>query len=143
MIEGDYINKDIAFYKKEIERLTYKKKIANIKCLIRKMKFDIFKQYLPHFHFQFNKFIVIFSITVIIAYTIVSILLQKYMMMEASPTLTTCIFAFFGTELIGLAGIKCFDTKYSNTDTHNADTNINVNTIDGTKSGENDNNAVG
>ena len=34
-------------------------------------------------------------------------------MMELSPTLTTCVYAFFGTELIGLAGIKICDTKYS------------------------------
>ena len=33
-------------------------------------------------------------------------------MMELSPTLTTCVYAFFGTELIGLAGIKICDTKF-------------------------------
>lgn len=141
MIEGDRIKKDSAFYKKELQRLTYKKKIANIKYLIRKMKFNIFRQYLPHFHFQFNKFIVIFSITVIIAYTIVSILLQKYMMMEISPTLTTCIFAFFGTELIGLAGIKCFDTKYSSTDIDYI--NVNADADNNKTSDMNDDNAVG
>ena len=41
-----------------------------------------------------------------------AILLQKYTMTELSPTLTTCVYGFFGTELLGLAGIKIFDTKY-------------------------------
>lgn len=35
-------------------------------------------------------------------------------MMELSPTLTTCVYAFFGTELIGIAGIKICDTKFTN-----------------------------
>lgn len=41
-----------------------------------------------------------------------AILLQKYTLVELSPTLTTCVYGFFGTELLGLAGIKIFDTKY-------------------------------
>lgn len=111
-------------YKKELERLISKKQIARIKRTERKLKLDIVKMYLPHFHFKFNKFIVIFCIAAIISYTIAAILLQKYTMTELSPTLTTCFFAFFGTELIGLAGIKCFDTKFSNDDIDSEKANI-------------------
>lgn len=61
---------------------------------------------------KFNKLIVILCITAIIAYTAAAILLQKYSGVEVSPTLTTCVFAFFGTELMGLAGIKVTDTRF-------------------------------
>lgn len=96
-----------------IDRLERKKRIAEMKCKERKLKMEIFKIYCPFsFKFQFNKFIVIFCIAAIIAYTIAAILLQKYTYMELSPTLTTCVYAFFGTELIGLVGIKICDTKF-------------------------------
>ena len=91
-------------YKKELESLTRKKQIAQIKRAERKLKLDILKMYLPHFNFKFNKFIVIFCIAAIISYTIAAILLQKYTMIELSPTLT---------------GIKCFDLKCNNTDINN------------------------
>ena len=96
-----------------IDRLERKKRIAEMKCKERKLKMEIFKMYFPFsIKFQFNKFIVIFCIAAIIAYTIAAILLQKYTYMELSPTLTTCVYAFFGTELIGLVGIKICDTKF-------------------------------
>lgn len=96
-----------------IDRLERKKRIAEMKCKERKLKMEIFKIYCPFsFKFQFNKFIVIFCIAAIIAYTVAAILLQKYTYMELSPTLTTCVYAFFGTELIGLVGIKICDTKF-------------------------------
>ena len=84
-----------------------------MKCDERKLKLDILKLYLPfRLKLKFNKLIVLLSIVAIIAYTVAAILLQKYTMMELSPTLTTCVYAFFGTELIGLAGIKICDTKF-------------------------------
>ena len=48
----------------------------------------------------------------IMTYTIAAIIIQKFTLMEISPTLTTCVYGFFGTELIGLAGIRIFDKKY-------------------------------
>ena len=97
-----------------IEILERKLRIAEMKREERKLKYEIFKLYLPfHFKLKFNKIIVSLSIAAIILYTIAAILLQKYTMMELSPTLTTCVYAFFGTELIGLAGIKICDTKFS------------------------------
>lgn len=99
-------------HEKMMEQLERKKRIAERKYEERKLKMEIFKTYLPfRFKFQFNKFIVIFCIAAIIAYTIAAILLQKYIQMELSPTLTTCVYAFFGTELIGLVGIKIVDTR--------------------------------
>ena len=47
-----------------------------------------------------------FIICAIVIYTIADILLQAVCGVEISPTLTTAYFAFWGTELIGLATIK-------------------------------------
>ena len=100
-------------HEETITDLERKKRIAEMKCDERKLKLDILKLYFPfHFKLKFNKLIVLLSIVAIIAYTVAAILLQKYTMMELSPTLTTCVYAFFGTELIGLAGIKICDTKF-------------------------------
>ena len=77
-----------------------------------------------HIKLKFNKVIVSLSIVAIIAYTVAAILLQKYTMMELSPTLTTCVYAFFGTELIGLAGIKICDTKFIQSEPSNISENI-------------------
>lgn len=96
-----------------IEELKKKKRIAEMKCEERALKLEILKLHIPfQFKPKFNKLIVLLSIVAIIAYTVAAILLQKYTMMELSPTLTTCVYGFFGTELLGLAGIKIFDTKY-------------------------------
>lgn len=95
---------------RELER---KLQIAEMKREEWKIKNKIFKSYLPfHFKLKFNKLVVLLSIVAIISYTVAAILLQKYTMTELSPTLTTCVYGFFGTELLGLAGIKIFDTKY-------------------------------
>ena len=100
-------------HEETITDLERKKRIAEMKCDERKLKLDILKLYLPfRLKLKFNKLIVLLSIVAIIAYTVAAILLQKYTMMELSRTLTTCVSAFFGTELIGLAGIKICDTKF-------------------------------
>ena len=92
-------------YEKTIRQLQRRQAIAKIKYEERKLKWEIFKLHLPFlFSMKFS----------IIAYTIGAILLQKNTMMELSPTLTTCVYGFFGTELLGLAGIKIWDTKLLN-----------------------------
>ena len=107
-----------------IAELERKKRIAEMKCDERKLKLDILKLYFPfHFKLKFNKLIVLLSIVAIISYTIAAILLQKYTMTELSPT--TCVYGFFGTELLGLAGIKIFDTKYQQ-----IESNVTENIID-------------
>lgn len=96
---------------RELER---KLQVAEMKCEERNLKYKIIKSYLPfHVKLKFNKLIVLLSIVAIITYTISAILLQKYTLMELSPTLSTCVYAFFGTELLGLAGIKICDTRFT------------------------------
>lgn len=92
----------------------------------RRLKFEIFKLYFPlKISLKFNKLIVLISILSVISYVTAAIFIQKYTLTEVSPTLTTCVFAFFGTELLSLAGIKVFDSKFSNEANH-----INDNTYD-------------
>ena len=117
----------------KIKELAIKYKIAKQKRNERKIKYEIIKLYLPfRLTLKFNKLIVLLSIVAIISYTIAAILLQKYTMTELSPTLTTCVYGFFGTELLGLAGIKIFDTKYQQIESNSAENII-----------ENDPDAVG
>ncbi len=98
-----------------MKELAAKYKIAKAKRDERKIRLAILKLYLPfRFTLKFNKVIVMLSVAAIISYTIAAIFLQKCTYMELSPTLTTCVYAFFGTELIGLAGIKICDTKFAN-----------------------------
>lgn len=109
-----------------IEELKRKKRIAEMKCEERTLKLEILKLYIPfHIKPKFNKLIVLLSIVAIISYTVAAILLQKYTLVELSPTLTTCVYGFFGTELLGLAGIKIFDTKYQQ-----IESNVTENIID-------------
>lgn len=97
----------------KMQELALKYKLAQQKQDERKLKYEIIRMSLPfRITLKFNKLIVLLSIVAIIAYTVAAILLQKYTMTELSPTLTTCVYSFFGTELLGLAGIKIFDTKY-------------------------------
>ena len=54
-------------------------------------------------------------VIVIIAVTIFAagaFLLQYFANMEISPTLTTCWFAFWGTEIVSLAAIKTSKVKH-------------------------------
>ena len=114
-----------------IAELERKRKIAEMKCEERQLKLEIIKMRFPfHIKPKFNKVIVSLSIVAIILYTIAAILLQRYTMMELSPTLTTCVYAFFGTELIGLAGIKICDTKFVQNESSNISENINGNDTD-------------
>ncbi len=111
-----------------IEVLERKKRIAEMKCEERQLKLEILKLRFPfRFKPKFNKIIVSLSIVAIISYTVAAILLQKNTMTELSPTLTTCVYAFFGTELLGLAGIKMCDTRFTQCELSNISENINGN----------------
>lgn len=112
-------------HEQKMRELTIRYKIANQKRNERILRYEIIKMSLPfRITLKFNKLIVLLSIVAIIAYTVAAILLQKYTMTELSPTLTTCVYSFFGTELLGLAGIKIFDTKYQQIE-NNVTENIN------------------
>ena len=111
-----------------MNKLQRKKRIAEMKYDERKLKYEILKLYIPllRIHIKFNKLIVLLCIVAIISYTIAAILLQKCTSMELSPTLTTCVYAFFGTELLGMAVIRIFDKKFENresSDISNTDMN--------------------
>ena len=113
-------------HERTMKELGRKLQIAEMKHEERELKYKIFKSYIPfRFKLKFNKLIVLLSIVAIISYTIAAILLQKYTMTELSPTLTTCVYGFFGTELLGLAGSKIFDTKYQQ-----IESNVTENIID-------------
>ena len=123
---GDIISYDT--HDKTMNKLQRKKRIAEMKYEERKLKYEILKLYIPllRIHLKFNKLIVLLCIVAIISYTIAAILLQKYTTTELSPTLTSCVYAFFGTELLGMAGIRIFDKKYENresSDISNTDMN--------------------
>lgn len=108
-----------------MQELAAKYKVAKQKRNERILRYQIIKMSLPfRLTLKFNKLIVLLSIVAIISYTVAAILLQKYTMTELSPTLTTCVYGFFGTELLGLAGIKIFDTKYQQIE-NNVTENIN------------------
>lgn len=109
----------------KMRELALKYQLAKQKRNERILKYKIIKMSLPfRITLKFNKLIVLLSIVAIISYTVAAILLQKYTMTELSPTLTTCVYGFFGTELLGLAGIKIFDTKYQQIE-NNVTENIN------------------
>lgn len=59
--------------------------------------------------FKFSKKIVIFCIIFIVIYTCIQTYLSYNLSIELSPTLTTCVYAFFGTELAVTALIRIFD----------------------------------
>lgn len=62
---------------------------------------------------KFSKKVVIFCIAVITIYTCIQTYLSYKLSIELSPTLTTCVYAFFGTELAATAFIHVFDKKKS------------------------------
>lgn len=107
------LKRNLKTHEQKMQELAVRYKVAKQKRNERRLKYEIIKMSLPfRLTLKFNKLIVLLSIVAIISYTVAAILLQKYTMTELSPTLTTCVYGFFGTELLGLAGIKIFDTKY-------------------------------
>ena len=58
---------------------------------------------------KFSKKIVGFCIIFVVLFTITSMYLNYRVGIELSPTLTTCVYAFFGTELASTALIRIFD----------------------------------
>ena len=49
----------------------------------------------------------------IVLYTVADFLLQYFAGVEVSPTLTTCWFGFWGTEIVALAVIKTSKVKHN------------------------------
>lgn len=59
--------------------------------------------------YKYLKKIVAFCIAFIVVYTLLQTYLSYKLSIELSPTLTTCVYAFFGTELAACAFIRIFD----------------------------------
>ena len=60
---------------------------------------------------KFSKKIVGFCIGFIVLFTIVSTYLNYRVGIELSPTLTTCVYAFSGTEILSTAFIRVLDKQ--------------------------------
>ena len=60
---------------------------------------------------RFLKRIMGFCIGFIVAFTVVSMYLNYRVGIELSPTLTTCVYAFFGTEILSTAFIRVLDKQ--------------------------------
>lgn len=54
---------------------------------------------------------IIFSLAMVVAYTVTAILFQIFVHEELSSTLTTCFFAVFGGEVLSCALIKIFKLR--------------------------------
>jgi biotin transporter BioY len=62
--------------------------------------------------------------TMIILYTIAAFILQYFISIEISPTLTTAWYAFWGTELVCLTAIKTTKVKHEKIDETTVDNTI-------------------
>ena len=60
---------------------------------------------------KFSKKIVVFCIIIIVLYTIAQLYLTYQLGIEPTPTLTPCVYAFFGTEMAAVALIRIFDRE--------------------------------
>lgn len=61
---------------------------------------------------QVSKIMLVFIVIAIVLYTVADFVLQYFTSIEVSPTLTTCWFAFWGTEIVALAVIKTSKVKH-------------------------------
>lgn len=78
---------------------------------------DTYIEYLPDNKKKKVSNVMLFVIVVaIIGYVIADFILQYRMGIEISSTITTCWFAFWGTEIIALTGIKMSKVKHGTSD---------------------------
>ena len=68
---------------------------------------DIYAEYVPERKKKkVSNIMLVVVMIAIIAYATANFVLQYFTTVEVSPTLTNCWFAFWGTEIFALAGIK-------------------------------------
>ena len=70
-----------------------------------------------------SNIMLVLIVIAIVLYTIADFVLQYFTSIEVSPTLTTCWFAFWGTEIIALAAIKTSKVKHNKDNTEDNTTN--------------------
>ena len=61
---------------------------------------------------EVSKVMLVLIVIAIVLYTVADFVLQYFTSIEVSPTLTTCWFAFWGTEIVALAVIKTSKVKH-------------------------------
>ena len=61
---------------------------------------------------EVSKVMLVFIVIAIVLYTIADFVLQYFTSIEVSPTLTTCWFTFWGTEIVALSIIKTSKVKH-------------------------------
>lgn len=74
---------------------------------------------------RFSKRVVVFCIAFIVVYTVAQVVLSYMLQVELSPTLTTSVYAFFGTELCMCALTKFCDSISESKGKHNKDKEVN------------------
>ena len=63
---------------------------------------------------KISNIMLVIVMVAIVSYAVANFALQYYTNIEVSPTLTTCWFAFWATEIFALAGIKISKVKNGN-----------------------------
>ena len=78
---------------------------------------DKYVDYVPeHKKRKVSNIILAIVIVIIVAYTVASFWLTYVTGVSIDPTLTTCVYSFFGSELLLLAGIRITKTIKTHTD---------------------------
>lgn len=76
----------------------------------QKQKMELEAQYAEYYPnrkgAKVSNVMLVIIVVMVILYTVASFVLQFFTSVEISSTLTTCFYAFWGTELAMLAGIK-------------------------------------
>ena len=76
-----------------------------------------YAEYYPHRRgTKVSNLMLVIIVTMITLYTMASFILQFVTAVEISSTLTTCFFAFWGTEIVALAGIRVSKVYKENKD---------------------------
>ena len=100
----------------------FQKKLAKIKKEgeRKKQQYELEQAYAKYYPKKKEKKVsnvMLFVIVVaIVGYAMANFMLQYTMGIEISSTLTTCWFAFWGAEIVALAGIKVSKTRHSSED---------------------------
>lgn len=83
---------------------------------------DAYAEYVPEKKQRKVSNIMLFIIVIaIVGYVVADFILQYRMGVELSPTITTCWFVFWGTEIVGLTAIKVSKVTRENNDYDHVD----------------------
>lgn len=95
-------------FQKKLEKMRVRGERQKAKQAVK----EKYAEYYPHREgAKVSNIMLAIIVTMIVAYTIASFVLQFFTTVEISSTLTTCFFAFWTIEVISLAGIKVSKVK--------------------------------